>query len=215
MFSQSTSLPSTFSLSTASEIAHGNDRAVYRHPEHAGRCIKVPRFPEKGSRQNEREKAYFEVLRRRGLSDWRYVPEYFGTLATDHGEGLVFALITDADGRVSSTLRDYRQSGDSAWFETPAFRAELQRLYRYLHDNWIVPSDINDRNLVCQRRADGSVRLWLIDGISNPDFMPLANVWPWFARQKIERRMKRFFAKLTRHGLLPEFQRDGLLRSVH
>lgn len=216
----STTLPSSpsrsmFPLSTASEIAHGNDRAVYRHPDHPERCIKVPRFPERGSHQNEREKTYFEMLKRRGLDDWRYVPEYFGTVATDRGEGLVFALITDADGRVSSTMRDYRQSGDTSWFDTQAFRDELQRLYCYLHDNWVVPSDINDRNIVCQRRADGSVRLWLIDGISNPDFMPLANVWPWFARQKVDRRMKRFFTKLTGYGLFPEPQREALMRGVH
>lgn len=201
------------SLSSNREIAHGNDRAIYRHPDHPGRCIKVPRFPERGSHQNEREKTYFDGLKRRGMDDWRYVPEYFGALETDKGEGLVFGLVSDADGRVSSTIRQYRDRGETAWFDTQAFRDELQRLHHYLRDNWIVPSDINDRNIVCQRSADGGVHLWLIDGVSNPDFMPLANIWPWFARQKIDRRMKRFFQKLTNYGLLPDPQRDGVLRS--
>jgi len=203
-----------YRLASNDEIAHGNDRAIYRHPECPEYCIKVPRFPERGSHQNEREKVYFENLKRRGVDDWRHVPTYFGTVATDRGEGLVYSLITDADGQVSSTIRRYRQRGETAWFETQAFRDELQRLYLYLRDNWIVPSDINDRNIVCQRLADGTQRLWLIDGVSNPDFMPLANVWPWFARQKIDRRMKRFFAKLTVSGLLAESERGELMRSA-
>ncbi|MGM8851040.1 YrbL family protein [Salinicola halophyticus] len=203
-----------YRLACNDEIAHGNDRAIYRHPDHPERCIKVARFPERGSHQNEREKGYFDILKQRGVDDWRYVPEYFGTLETDMGEGLVFDLITDADGEISATIRQYRQREDMAWLESQAFRDELQRLYRYLRDNWIVPSDINDRNIVCQRRADGTRRLWLIDGVSNPDFMPLANVWPWFARQKIDRRMKRFFAKLARIGLLPESDREELARSA-
>ncbi|OLO04685.1 MULTISPECIES: YrbL family protein [Salinicola] len=204
-----------YRLAPVNEIAHGNDRAIYRHPDRPECCIKVPRFPERGSQQNEREKVYFENLKRRGVDDWRHVPEYFGAVATDCGEGLVFGLITDADGQISSTIRQYRQRGETAWFESQAFSNELQGLYRYLRDNWIVPSDINDRNIVCQRRVDGTRRLWLIDGVSNPDFMPLANVWPWFARQKIDRRMKRFFAKLAGYGLLPEPERNERVRSVH
>lgn len=204
-----------YRLSHLNEIAHGNDRAIYRHPDRPERCIKVPRFPERGSHQNEREQVYFDVLKARGLDDWRHVPEYFGAVETDHGPGLVFGLVTDADGQISSTIRQYRDRGETAWFATRAFADELQGLYHYLRDNWIVPSDINDRNIVCQRLADGSRRLWLIDGVSNPDFMPLANVWPWFARQKVDRRMRRFFAKLSDYGLLPEPEREDLVRSAH
>lgn len=203
-----------YRLSLASEIAHGNDRAIYRHPERPECCIKVPRFPERGSQQNEREKTYFESLKSRGVDDWRYVPEYFGTVETDLGEGLVFALITDDDGEISSTIRQYRDRSESEWLVSQMFLDELQALYRYLRRNWIVPSDINDRNVVCQRRADGSTRLWLIDGVSNPDFLPLANVWPWFARQKIDRRIRRFFIKLNRYGFIEPEQRDLLVRSV-
>ena len=35
--------------------------------------------------QNEREKVYFENLLRRGMVDWRHVPAYYGTVATDQG----------------------------------------------------------------------------------------------------------------------------------
>ena len=56
-----------YRLVSANEIAHGNDRAIFRHPERPGCCIKVPRFPERGSQQNEREKVYFENLLRRGM----------------------------------------------------------------------------------------------------------------------------------------------------
>ncbi|MCE3026575.1 YrbL family protein [Salinicola sp. DM10] len=202
------------SLSLTPELAHGNDRAVYRHPAEAGRCIKVPRFPDRGSQQNEREKSYFEGLKRRGVRDWRYVPEYFGTVTTDLGEGLVFGLVTDADGSLSLNIRQFQQHGDADWLTTQAFVDELERLYHYLRDNWIVPSDINDRNVVCQRRADGSIRLWLIDGVSNPDFMPLANIWPWFARQKVDRRIRRFYQRLHEYGFIARAQRDALLASL-
>lgn len=203
-----------FSLSPADKLAQGNDRIVYRHPDHADRCIKVPRHPERGSHQNEREKHYFEWLIRRGMNDWRYVPEYFGTAPTDAGEGLVFGLVRDADGALASTIRQWRDRNETSWFTTSGFTEELERLYRYLRDNWIVPSDINDRNLVCQHSDDGGIRLWLVDGISNPDFLPLANVWPWFAKQKIDRRMARFFGKLTQAGLLSEPAREGLVRGT-
>lgn len=201
-------------LDPASEIARGNDRIVYAHPSEPGRCIKGPRHPEQGSHQNAREKRYFQMLIRRGVTDWRHVPEYFGPVVTDQGEGLVFALIQDAGGGTAPTLRQRHQRHDTGWFATQAFVDELQNLYRYLRDNWIVPSDINDRNIVCQTRADGSTRLWLIDGVSNPDFLPLANVWPWFARQKVDRRMKRFYPKLEKAGLLTAGQCQALLTRI-
>lgn len=199
-------------LLPANELAHGNDRAIYRHPDQPDRCIKVPRFPERGSQQNEREKVYFDNLKRRGVDDWRYVPEYFGTVDTTVGEGLVFGLITDADGTPSATIRQHRDRGETQWLASQAFLDELTGLYRYLRRHWIIPSDINDRNVVCQRRADGSIHLWLIDGVSNPDFLPLANVWPWFARQKIDRRIRRFFIKLNRYGFIAPEQRERLVR---
>ena len=74
-------------LENARVIGMGNDRRVYQDPNDPHRCIKVPRYPDKGSRQNEREQRYFEGLVRRGMRDWSYVPAYHGSVATAEGLG--------------------------------------------------------------------------------------------------------------------------------
>ncbi|RKR06041.1 PhoP regulatory network protein YrbL [Kushneria sinocarnis] len=180
-------------------IGEGNDRRVYRHPMEPERCIKVPRYPLRGSEQNEREKLYFTRLTWR-LGNWQHVPRYFGTLMTDQGEGLVYTLITDRDGQVSRTVRHYRQA-DPALLASEQFRHQLLSLGQYLDRYWIMPADLNDRNIVCQLGEEG-LRLWLIDGIANPSLVPLANYWPWFARRRIRRRFNRFLVKLTGYELL-------------
>ncbi|OHV12061.1 YrbL family protein [Kushneria phosphatilytica] len=182
-------------------IGEGNDRRVYRHPGEPERCVKVPRYPSRGSEQNEREKAYFARLTWR-LDNWHHVPRYYGTLMTDYGEGLVYTLITDHDGRVSRTIRYYRQT-DPSLLMCERFRQQLLSLGQYLENYWIVPSDLNDRNIVCQLGEEG-LRLWLIDGVANPSLLPLATYWPWFARQRIRRRFNRFLAKLVDYELLTQ-----------
>ena len=188
-------------LENARVIGMGNDRRVYQDPNDPHRCIKVPRYPDKGSRQNEREQRYFEGLVRRGMRDWSYVPAYHGSVATAEGLGLVFDLILDSDGSTSRRLREVH-------LETPerlraeVLVSELANLYRYLEKRWLIPSDLNDRNIVVQFSDDQSPRLWLIDGISNPDFIPLATSVPWLARRKVARRYRHFLKKLVKGGQL-------------
>lgn len=188
-------------LENARVIGMGNDRRVYQDPRDPRRCIKVPRYPDKGSRQNQREQRYFEGLVRRGVHDWSYVPAYHGSVATREGLGLVFDLILDDNGTTSRRLRE-------VCHETPervgeeALMDELANLYRYLDKRWLIPSDLNDRNIVVQFREHQSPRLWLIDGISNPDFIPLATGIAWLARRKIARRYRHFLKKLMKGGML-------------
>ncbi|WP_106478279.1 YrbL family protein [Phytohalomonas tamaricis] len=201
------------SLQGATLVGAGNDRRVYQHPDFPNRCIKIARYPERGSEQNTREKRYFSQLKQRDLSSWRHVPEYFGTVETDQGEGLVFSLILDANETISKTLRHYRQSSEIV-LNQEMLVDQLDALYRYLYDNWVVPSDLNDRNIVCQYQENGHFHLWLIDGVSNPALLPLATVWPWFARRTINRRMRRFYTKLERSGLLDGHQYNRLRRAL-
>ncbi|WP_024950932.1 YrbL family protein [Cobetia crustatorum] len=188
-------------LENARVIGMGNDRRVYQDPQNPRRCIKVPRYPDKGSRQNQREQRYFEGLVRRGMRDWTHVPAYHGSVATHEGLGLVFDLILDGDGTTSRRLREVCKDSPASLSDSELIE-ELASLYHYLDKRWLIPSDLNDRNVVVQFISDQPPRLWLIDGISNPDFLPLATGVAWLARRKIARRYRHFLKKLLKGGQL-------------
>lgn len=174
-------------------IGNGTNRACYQHPDDESKCVKVTISDD--FTESNREKKYYTLLERRGIS-WEMVARYYGTVETDMGEGLVFDLIRDADGTVSKPLVHY--------FATESLTAELEdpigkfhALKHYLVEQKIIVKDLGIYNILYQKLGsenDGG-KFMIIDGVTNNDFLPFATYIDYFAVKKIQRRWERFAQK--------------------
>ncbi|MCM5703671.1 YrbL family protein [Larsenimonas salina] len=195
-------------------IGQGNDRVVYQLECSTPRCLKLPRYPKRGSEQNLREKRYFSYLEARNVPYWHFIPKYYGSIYLGgRGEGLIFDLILDK-GAPAKTLKFYRESKPEL-LELYRFQDALLELCVFLYSNWIIPSDINDRNIVCVIEDQNCMRLFLIDGVSNPAFLPIANYSKWFAQRRIKKRLRKLLGKFSRAGLITDNQSHNIVAKLN
>ena len=206
-------------LAPLEPFAVGGRRACYVHPEDPHRCIKTlrtderktvritkhPLIPARWRRtydNNADEQHQLEKLQRRlGAENTRaHLPVCYGTRATDLGPGLVLDLVRDdappgsaSPGPISRTLRDLLTAGEPIDTFRPAFDAFAD----FLRAHRVLTRGLHDHNLVAQRRADGTWRLVLIDGIGDPAWLPFATWIPAVGRNKIERRVAGAWQRMT------------------
>ncbi len=179
-------------LSNAELIGQGRDRNCYRHPYIKNQCIKVSRKPQK---QTRRERAYFAYLMKKGV-DTSKLAHYLGTIQTSRGEGATCELLLNDNDRVSSTLTDVMRSRELPY---DTVRALLDELYEYLIEQQICVRDLSPNNIMCQIQ-NGTPRLVIVDGVSNPGVNPLNIRVPALARYFIRKSWKSLekkFAKLS------------------
>jgi hypothetical protein len=84
-------------------IGKGNERLCFIHPDDRSRIIKVNYKKNKSRDQNKLEFNYFKSLKKRNI-DLGHIPNVYGKVQTDLGEGLVYDHIKNFDGSVSVTL---------------------------------------------------------------------------------------------------------------
>lgn len=193
----------TLTLSTLKPFARGGNRLCFVHPEHEDRCIKVRRpdfsladrrkkkgFPKNlkplSSFDDNREELQVmqELDRQFGSSLHGLISECYGFEDTDMGQGLTSALIRDDNGHISHTLKQF------LWDN--GYTDDCQAAVNHFSQRWVelgVPSrDLILHNIVAQRDSQGNIeRLVVIDGLGNPNILP---IWllPLSFRQKKARR---------------------------
>ncbi len=177
-------------LDKADMFAKGHHRECYIHPENNNLCIKITVDKNLNARQTQREKKYYRYLEKRNIS-WDMIPRYYGDIMTNRGVGSVFDLISDHDGSVSKTLSYYISSNKVTEENYSSIENLLCLLKGYLIEQRIITS-MGHRNIVCQRNKSEISRLFIVDNIGNPDFIPLCNHNNFLAKKKIYRRWKRF-----------------------
>ncbi|MCG7598282.1 YrbL family protein [Halomonas sp. McH1-25] len=175
-------------------IGQGSERACFRHPSDDGLCIKVTHRHKSRRSQNARDHAYYRKLEKRDIA-WTYLPRMHGWVTTNRGEGLVFDLVQDRDGKPLDTLKHLLARRDVHYAD---IAPELERFHRYLLDNLIFTSDMRDSNIACDMTRADSPRLYLIDGLGNHDFIKLASVVPILGRSKVERQWAHFMKRMAK-----------------
>lgn len=206
----------------------GGRRFCFVHPCDPAKCVKVLRqdvgrtvrlkkkqrlLPAWFLRQydnNAHEKSVLEALERRiGLEMSRHLPRSYGMVATDMGPGLVLDLIRDADGHISRSIRELITSKVELAVVRPAFEEFSEFLMQHL----ILTRQLLDHNLVAQARADGSWRLYLIDGLGDPAWLPLSHLISPLARARIRRNIAsawpRFESFAATGGVTEEMRRNS------
>jgi hypothetical protein len=170
-------------------VGKGLHRECFVHPDNPDRCIKI--VVSGNGNENRREQAYYRELADRGVS-WDMLPRFYGLVDTSLGEGAVFDLVRDFDGRISLTLRHYLASEQLTTLHATALRKALQALKSYLLEHRIITMTLKTKNILFRLDSPETGKLVIVDNIGNSDFIPVVKYSARLARWKIERKWQRF-----------------------
>jgi hypothetical protein len=182
-------------------IGAGQERVCYLHPEDASKLIKLQKG--ESETQTRRELDLYASMSRRGMRNFDHIPEFYGKLKTNLGEGFVVDLVTDFDGSISKSLWWHFERG----YPVSEFSPYLQELKQYLLDNLVIFSvDMGRYNILFQKISPQQARLVVIDGLGNHSAINWFDNIGYFARRKIHRRWQRFISRL--HNYSAETMRE-------
>jgi hypothetical protein len=207
--------------SEKSAFARGGNRVCFIDPRNHQHCIKVARadrapaikksekrFPaslkplHSFDDNYEEFRVYQQIQSQIGDNAYQFIPRCFGFVETNLGPGLCSEIITDDDGKISLTLKQY------LWQK--GFTDELQVVVEKFQQQWGalgMPSrNLLLHNIVVQQRQDKIVRLVVIDGLGWPDLIPFGYFFPLIAKRKARRKAARLTEKIEE---LLEKQRSG------
>lgn len=192
-------------LADREPFAVGGTRRCYVHPDDKNLCVKVLRPDRtaaarladargwrrlKGRRgfddQRKELKAY-QQLSRRPPADWTHVPRCHGTIATDQGIGIVTDLHRDWHGGFPKNLEQLLPSG-----MTDALAAAIDEFKAWLRRTLFLSRDLLPHNIIAVAVEEDRYRLVIVDGIGNSELLPLSSWFDVCARQKIERKIRKF-----------------------
>lgn len=95
-------------------------------------------------------------------------------------------------------MRSIKQHLHSGQLTTELLFEPLNRLKLYLLQNKIVTRDLNSSNIVCFINGSDNLKLYLVDGVGNADFIKIANYSSFYSRRKINRSWARFMDKMSK-----------------
>ena len=183
-------------------IGRGTERTCYQNPRDPTRCVKIARSDR--TKQTLREIDYFSYLASKGVP-FDHIPRFYGKVRTADSVGIEQELVidriaTDATGQTSQiihspTIRQYLASPRTP-AEIAAFWQATGELKEWLLKYNVLALGIDHNNIVVNRSADGGIRLILIDGVYDTEWIPVSKYIPFFGRKKILRRWARFIDKL-------------------
>lgn len=211
-------------LSDDEPLFVGGTRRVFQHPDYADRCIKVLRSDRTGATRRAQKRGWKQLLPASAFDDqikeirayqqlvasttelapvWRHVPEYFGTVPTDCGIGIVTRLYRNHDGSWPRNLEQRLPRG-----LTPALCDGLETFASVMERCRVLTRDLLPHNMIAVEHADGSTQVLVVDGIGSADFIPLAAWSQRAARAKVRRKLQRLEDRVRM--LLPLCDREKI-----
>jgi hypothetical protein len=187
-------------------FAVGGTRRCYVHPDHADRCVKVLRPDRTPEARRALEKGWRRFRNLKGFDDqwkelkiyqfleskkdkriWAHVPRFFGTVDTDQGVGIVTELFRNHDGAYPGNLEQVLPQGMSQ-----GMQVAIQNFKSWLREVLFLSRDLLPHNIIAIESAPDQFRLVIVDGLGNSEFIPVSDWFQFLARQKIERKIKKF-----------------------
>lgn len=177
-------------------ISKGLHRKCYHHPSNPSQCIKV-NYNDGAEQETNREIAYYKHLIKRNIS-WDALAKYYGPVQTNFGEGHLFELIRNYDGKTATPLETYLADQQLTQQYYDELIVLLKALKSNLLNNRIITMTIKSKNILFQHLSEQKNRLVIIDNIGNSTFIPIANYVPYFAKSKIKRTWQRFLKSVIK-----------------
>lgn len=193
-----TQMQNLIHLTEQDYIGKGLHRKCYHHPADLNRCIKI-NYNDGAEEETNREIAYYKHLIKRNI-EWLALPQYYGTISTNYGQGQVFELIRDYNGQISTSLEHYLAEPQLTEQYYDALILAMRHLKSALLKDRIITMTIKSKNILFQQHTVKQNRLIIIDNIGNSTFIPIANYISLFAVRKIERTWQRFLKSIIKEN---------------
>lgn len=196
----------TLSLVRRTPFAVGGTRLCFVHPYDSNKCVKVlrsDRTPQarqklvKGIKRLRSPKhwddqlkelvAYRHLLLRDTNRTWNHIPEFFGSVETDLGVGIVTRIFRNFDENFPRNLEQEVPHGVDS-----VLQAGITEFKQWLRQELVVTRDLLPHNIIVVRDSAQHCRLLIVDGLGNSEWIPVSTWFRSFARRKIERKIKKF-----------------------
>ena len=192
-------------------IDQGANRVCYVHPDDPDKVLKIIK-PWKRARYKKQQAPWYKKLRSASCFDdnlqelkalkWleskdgmeQFFPKCYGMMETDLGDALCMEYVHSGlkERKIISLDNYLKENG----FTDEIMKA-LDELCHFLYNNLIITRDLRSFNIMVRYRNEG-INLVIVDGLGNPEFIPVSNVIASFGRSKIQRKLKRFKQRLDR-----------------
>jgi hypothetical protein len=195
-------------------LAQGSSRSIFRHPQNSEWLIKVLR-PQYIERKSGSKAPWYKRLRRLGsfvgferefqeqLAAYLHYGAHpsclqfvVGLQPTNLGLGQIVEAVRGRDGQYAPTLRTLVRTGR---YDEQA-EQELQRIFDWLLESPIVISDMTLDNLVYRYTSSTGEHFCIIDGIGEPNLIPLKSSFQWWNRLS----KQRWVAKIKQRVILEQ-----------
>lgn len=187
-------MPAPLKLQETDFVGKGCHKLTYIHPEDKNKCIKVI-YNKDGITDIERELRYRKYRDDHHLTS-TVLPGYYGTVETDKGLGYIFEYVCDYDGKISLTLMDYVHNEDMLEKDYATVVALLKELKEHLWSDKIVSMGITPENIVFQRTAPDTFKVYLITDLGVAEIIPFVLYIDSLAYKKIQRHWDKFVNRL-------------------
>ncbi len=195
----------------------GGRRLCYTHPAAQDLCVKVLRQDDRRTiRMNRRTlipaglrrkydnnahelKVLTALFHRIGSAADQHLPRCYGMFDTDQGPGLVLHLVRDHDGRISRSLRELLSIG----YDPQEFRPAFEVLGDFMLKHVVITRALLDHNVVARLRSDGQWQLYIIDGLGDRAWLPMATWLRPLGEAKVRRRLAEAWTRFE------QFHRSG------
>lgn len=180
----------------------GGRRLCFVHPEDETKCIKVLRSDDERVIRSQKslipvkwrriydnnaheQKELARIYSQAGAAMAAHFPMVHGEVDTTLGKGLVLDLMRDEDGAIARDVRVLLQAG----FPLDELRSVFNQFGNFLLQYRILTRNLLDHNLVVTMGKQGPKRMYMIDGMGDPAWVPIARWIPMLGRRKIEKRL--------------------------
>lgn len=131
--------------------------------------------------------AYKSFVRQINPSIWNHLPEFYGTVRTDFGIGIVTRLFRNHDGTFPDNLALLLSRGMSA-----ELTDALEVFMTWMKSETVITYDLLPQNVIAITRQDGSHHLVLVDGFGNLERIPFSNWFRLMGRKVVRRQLIHF-----------------------
>lgn len=195
-------------LDKNSFIHKGECRHVFLYPNDNKKCIKVALKETLIFRRSKEKNIFKRILRpflcmynenyidiklykkleKKNPIIWDYIPKFYGTVKTNLGDGIVVEYLTDENGAVLPTIED--------WIKKYGYSQELENaineVWKVVIDNLIMVRCPHIKNFLVKKMDNNKLKLYLVDGIGNGNFIPVNEWIKSVGRKKLIKKFNRF-----------------------
>lgn len=186
-------------------LAEGGRRLIYVNPEDKNKLIKIVKQKDLDRKrrslsffkkwrndnsisENTEDFNAYKVYNRKSKEIFKFVPRLFGYTETNLGRGLMTEFVKNYDGSATMSLQDYLKK----YGLTHKIHLALKLLYKQLLKYNFITRELKDFNIVVKYISKNNLRLYVIDGFGNQEFIPLSNYIGFLAKRKINKHFKIF-----------------------